>query len=53
MTGFLAWMMWLFIHLFFLISYRNRILTMYNWTVSYFTKDQALRMIIRPKVKPE
>lgn len=48
-TGFFAWMMWLFIHLFFLISYRNRILTMYNWTLSYFTKDQALRMIIRPK----
>lgn len=53
LTGFAAWMMWLFIHLFFLISYRNRILTMYNWTVSYFTKDQALRMIIRPRVKPE
>lgn len=47
-TGFLAWMMWLFIHLFFLISYRNRLLTMYNWTMAYFTKDQALRMIIRP-----
>ncbi|HRN78950.1 MAG TPA: NAD(P)/FAD-dependent oxidoreductase [Ferruginibacter sp.] len=53
MTGFAAWMMWLFIHLFFLISYRNRVLTMYNWTVSYFTKDQALRMIIRPKESPE
>lgn len=51
--GFLAWMMWLFIHLFFLISYRNRILTMYNWTMAYFTKDQALRMIIRPRPKDE
>lgn len=47
-TGFIAWMMWLLIHLFFLINYRNRITTMYNWTMAYFTKDQALRMIIRP-----
>lgn len=45
--GFIAWIMWLFVHLFSLIHYRNRITTMYNWTVAYFTKDQALRMIIR------
>lgn len=48
-TGALAWMMWLFVHLFSLINYRNRIKTMYNWTTSYFSKDQTLRMIIRPK----
>lgn len=47
--GFIAWIMWLFVHLFSLIHYRNRITTMYNWTISYFTRDQALRMIIRPK----
>ncbi len=46
--GFIAWMMWLFVHLFSLINFRNRIKTMYNWTISYFTKDQSLRMIIRP-----
>ena len=49
--GFIAWMMWLFVHLFSLINYRNRIKTMYNWTVAYFTKDQSLRMIIRPTEK--
>jgi NADH dehydrogenase len=49
--GFIAWVMWLFIHLFSLINFRNRIKTMYNWTVAYFTKDQSLRMIIRPGVK--
>lgn len=48
--GFIAWMMWLFVHLFSLINYRNRIKTMYNWTVAYFTKDQSLRMIIRPRL---
>ena len=47
--GFIAWIMWLFVHLFSLINYRNRIKTIYNWTVAYFTKDQSLRMIIRPR----
>jgi len=46
--GWIAWVAWLFVHLYSLINYRNRIKTMYNWTVAYFTKDQSLRMIIRP-----
>jgi NADH dehydrogenase len=46
--GFIAWLMWLFIHLISLINFRNRIKTLYNWMVAYFTKDQSLRMIIRP-----
>lgn len=47
--GFVAWIMWLFVHLFSLINYRNRIKTFYNWAVAFFIKDQSLRMIIRPK----
>lgn len=47
--GFIAWLMWLFIHLMSLISYRNRLQTFYNWMVAYFAKDQSLRMIIRPE----
>ncbi len=46
--GFIAWLMWLFIHLMSLIGYRNRIVTAYNWMIAYFSKDQSLRMIIRP-----
>jgi NADH:ubiquinone reductase (H+-translocating) len=46
--GFIAWFMWLFIHLMSLITYRNRIKTLYNWTVSYLNKDQSLRFIVRP-----
>ena len=47
--GFIAWAMWLFIHLISLISYRNRIKTLYNWMVAYINKDQSLRFIVRPK----
>ena len=47
--GFIAWAMWLFIHLVSLISYRNRVTTFYNWMTAYFSKDNSLRMIIRPE----
>ncbi|MBK0368517.1 NAD(P)/FAD-dependent oxidoreductase [Flavobacterium agrisoli] len=49
--GFFAWFIWLFVHLFSLITYRNRMQTFYNWMVAYFAKDQSLRMIIRPDKK--
>ncbi|HEV7621686.1 MAG TPA: NAD(P)/FAD-dependent oxidoreductase [Flavisolibacter sp.] len=47
-NGFIAFFMWIFIHLISLINYRNRIKTLYNWMGAYLTKDQSLRMIIRP-----
>lgn len=49
--GFIAWFIWAFIHLISLVHYRNRVITFYNWTIAYFTRDQALRMIIRPAAK--
>jgi len=47
-SGLVAWFMWLFIHLTYLIKYRNRVKTFYNWMVAFFSGDQSLRMIIRP-----
>lgn len=49
--GFTAWALWLFVHLLSLISYRNRFLTLYNWIGAYISRDQSLRMIIRPSKK--
>jgi NADH:ubiquinone reductase (H+-translocating) len=51
--GFIAWLTWVFVHLMFLVNYRNRIRTLYNWATAYFSKDQTLRMIIRPDVKQD
>jgi len=48
-NGFLAWIIWLFVHLMSLITYRNRLNTFYHWMIAYFSKDQSLRMIIRPE----
>ncbi|PTR10650.1 NADH dehydrogenase [Nitrosospira sp. Nsp5] len=48
-NGFMAWVTWLFVHLFSLITYRNRLMTMTNWMVAFLTKDQSLRMIVRAR----
>ena len=44
-SGFLAWLSWLFIHIFFLIGFRNRIVVMFQWAWSYFTYERAARLI--------
>ncbi len=51
--GFIAWFTWVFVHLMFVINYRNRIRTLYNWATAYFSRDQTLRMIIRPKSRQD
>ncbi len=44
-SGFIAWMAWLFIHIFFLIGFRNRIVVMIEWAWWYFTYERAARLI--------
>jgi len=44
-SGFLAWLSWLFIHIFFLIGFRNRIVVMISWAWSYFTYERGARLI--------
>ncbi len=44
-TGFIAWLMWLFIHLLFLIGFRNRIAVFWQWVYSYFTYKRGARII--------
>ncbi|HEA31050.1 MAG TPA: NAD(P)/FAD-dependent oxidoreductase [Leeuwenhoekiella sp.] len=46
--GFIAWFMWMFIHLWFLVGFRNRLVTLINWTYSYWNYDKAARLIVRP-----
>jgi len=44
-SGFLAWLSWLFIHIFFLIGFRNRFIVMFEWAWAYFTYQRAARLI--------
>lgn len=45
--GFMAWVVWLFVHLIGLIGFRNRLIVLINWTWDYFFYDRAVRLITR------
>ncbi|WP_304063480.1 NAD(P)/FAD-dependent oxidoreductase [Pedobacter glucosidilyticus] len=45
--GFFAWLTWMFIHLLFLVGFRNKMVTLMNWIVNYFSYDRGTRLIIR------
>lgn len=47
-SGFLAWLSWMFIHLVYLIGFRQKVVTLGNWIWNYFTYDRGTRLIIRP-----
>ena len=44
-SGFVAWLAWLFVHIFFLIGFRNRILVFIQWAWSYVTYERGARLI--------
>ena len=46
-TGFSAWVVWLFVHLFSLIGSKNKVIVFLNWIYGYLTYDQSLRLIIQ------
>jgi len=58
LSGFLAWLAWLFVHIFFLIGFRNRFVVMFQWAWSYFTFERGVRLItgnpeaVAPDVSP-
>jgi len=48
-SGFFAWLTWLFVHLMSILGTKNKVMIFINWAVAYFTRDQSLRLIMRPK----
>src|SRR5438445_1462840 len=44
-SGFIAWLAWLFVHILFLIGFRNRLLVLIQWAWSYFTYERGARLI--------
>jgi NADH dehydrogenase len=56
LSGFLAWLAWWAIHIFFLIGFRSRVLVMFGWAWSYFTFQRGARLItgeVRPLLYPD
>ncbi len=47
LTGLPAWLAWLFVHVFFLIGFRNRFIVMFQWAWAYFSFNKGARLITR------
>lgn len=47
--GFIAWLLWLFVHLIPITSFRNKMKLAFSWLWSFITDDPTLRLIIRPQ----
>ncbi|WP_008317127.1 NAD(P)/FAD-dependent oxidoreductase [Leptolyngbya sp. PCC 6406] len=45
LTGFPAWVIWLFVHIFYLIEFDNKVVVMTQWMWGYFTRNQGSRLI--------
>lgn len=45
LSGYPAWLFWLFVHIFFLIGFRNRLSVMVQWAASYLTYQRSVRLI--------
>jgi NADH:ubiquinone reductase (H+-translocating) len=51
LKGFIAWVIWMFVHLMSIVGVKNRLFIFLNWVWNYMTYDQSLRLIIRQKTR--
>jgi NADH:ubiquinone reductase (H+-translocating) len=52
LSGFLAWMTWLVVHLFYLVGFQNRLLVLIRWSISLATRGRGARLITSPGRDP-
>ena len=52
LSGFLAWMTWLLVHLFYLVGSQNRLLVVIRWSISFATRGRGTRLITRAADTP-
>jgi NADH:ubiquinone reductase (H+-translocating) len=45
LTGLIAWLMWLVVHIYYLIGFRNRFVALFQWAWTYFTYSRGARLI--------
>ena len=45
LSGFVAWLLWIVVHIFFLIGFRNRVIVVFEWAWAYFTSQRGARLI--------
>jgi NADH dehydrogenase len=47
--GYIAWLVWMFLHLMLILSVRNKLIIFINWAWAYVTKDSSLRLILNSR----
>jgi NADH dehydrogenase len=52
LSGFAAWMIWMFVHIFFLIGFRNRFSVFRSWAYTYIRLDEGVRLIVGSQELP-
>jgi len=45
LSGFAAWMLWLVVHILYLVGFRNRVVVLINWAWAYVTLSRGARLI--------
>jgi NADH dehydrogenase len=53
LSGFIAWMTWLLVHLFYLIGFQNKVLVLIRWSISFATHGRGARLITAPVTEAE
>jgi NADH dehydrogenase len=48
LSGFLAWITWLVVHLFYLVGFQNRLVVLVRWSISFATRGRGARLITNP-----
>ena len=51
-SGFMAWMTWMLVHIFFLIGFRNRYSVFLSWAFTYITEQDGVRLIVGSQKLP-
>lgn len=52
LSGFLAWVTWLVVHLFYLVGFQNRVLVLIRWAISFVTRGRGARLITQGERRP-
>jgi NADH dehydrogenase len=52
LRGFLGWITWLVVHLYYLIGFRNRAAVLASWSWDYLRRDRPIRLIVRSRYDP-
>ncbi len=53
LSGLAGWIVWMLVHLFYLVGFRTKTVVFTNWMWNYFTYDRGVRLIIRPSPKSQ